>query len=214
MDLLRNLVDLFLHLDHHLAELIAAYGSWTYGILFLIIFCETGLVITPFLPGDSLLFAAGTFAGLGSLEPLALFLLLTSASLAGDNLNYWIGRYIGPRAFGGSIRFLRREYLDRTRTFYDRHGAKTVILARFLPILRTFAPFVAGIGQLRYSRFLSYSAIGSCCWVGLFVGAGYFFGGLPTVREHFSLVVMGIIVISLLPMALELIRSRWSGRGT
>ena len=208
MDLLRRFADLFLHLDRHLAELIGAYGPWTYGILFLIIFCETGLVVTPFLPGDSLLFAAGTFAGMGSLEPVPLFLLLVAASLGGDSLNYWVGRYIGPRAFGGSIRVLRQEHLEKTREFYDRHGAKTVILARFLPILRTFAPFVAGIGQLPYPRFLGYSAIGSLCWVGLFVGAGYFFGGLPVVRDHFSLVVMGIIAVSMLPMALELGLSR------
>jgi membrane-associated protein len=212
MDLLSRLADLFLHLDRHLAELIGTYGPWTYGILFLIVFCETGLVVTPFLPGDSLLFAAGAFAGIGSLRPVPLFLILACASLGGDSVNYWIGRYIGPRAFGGSVRMLRPEYLEQTRDFYARHGAKTVILARFLPILRTFAPFVAGIGQLPYPRFLSYSVIGSVCWVGLFVGAGYFFGGLPLVRDHFSLVVMGIIAVSLLPMAFEVGRPRW-GRG-
>lgn len=203
MELLKDFIDLFLHLDTHLSELIASYGTWTYAILFLIIFCETGLVVTPFLPGDSLLFAAGTFAGMGDLHPGLLFLLLFSASVLGDSTNYWIGRYIGPRAFSGNIRFLKREYLDKTHAFYDRHGRKTVILARFLPIIRTFAPFVAGVGAMPYGRFLSMSVAGSTAWVGLFVGAGYFFGNLQVVRENFSLVVMGIIGISLLPIAIE-----------
>lgn len=203
MELLKDFIDLFLHLDTHLSELIAAYGTWTYAILFLIIFCETGLVVTPFLPGDSLLFAAGTFAGMGDLHPGLLFLLLFSASVLGDSTNYWIGRYIGPRAFSGNIRFLKREYLDKTHSFYDRHGRKTVILARFLPIIRTFAPFVAGVGAMPYARFVSMSLAGSAAWVGLFVGAGYFFGNLQVVRENFSLVVMGIIGISLLPIAIE-----------
>lgn len=212
MDLLKDFIDLFLHLDRHLSELIASYGTSTYAILFLIIFCETGLVVTPFLPGDSLLFAAGTFAGMGALNPVLLFLLLFAASVIGDSTNYWIGRYIGPRAFSGTIRFLRREYLDRTRDFYARHGRKTVILARFLPIVRTFAPFVAGVGQMPYRRFLQMSLIGSLAWVGLFVGAGYFFGNLPVVRDHFSLVVMGIIGISVLPMAIETVRARLAAR--
>jgi membrane-associated protein len=211
MELLKDLLDLFLHLDRHLSELIARYGTSTYAILFLIIFCETGLVVTPFLPGDSLLFAAGTLAGLGALNPVPLFVLLFVASLAGDSTNYWVGRYIGPRAFSGSVRFLRREYLDRTREFYARHGRKTVILARFLPIIRTFAPFVAGVGQMPYPRFLGMSLIGSLTWVGLFVWAGYFFGNLPAVRDHFSLVVMGIIGVSLLPMSLEVVKT-WLGR--
>ena len=207
MELLKDFIDLFLHLDTHLSELIAAYGTWTYAILFLIIFCETGLVVTPFLPGDSLLFAAGTFAGMGDLHPGLLFLLLFTASVLGDSTNYWVGRYIGPRAFSGNIRFLKREYLDKTHDFYDRHGRKTVILARFLPIIRTFAPFVAGVGQMPYSRFVSMSLAGSAAWVGLFVGAGYFFGNLQVVREHFSLVVMGIIAISLLPIVIEWAKS-------
>jgi membrane-associated protein len=211
MEFLKSFLDLFLHLDTHLAELIAQYGSWTYGILFLIVFCETGLVVTPFLPGDSLLFAAGTFAGMGALHPVFLGALLCSASVLGDSTNYWIGRYIGPRAFGGGIRFLKQEYLERTRQFYARHGRKTVILARFLPIIRTFAPFVAGVGQMPYQRFLAFSVTGSVAWVGLFVGAGYFFGNLAPVREHFSLVVMAIIGISLLPMAIEVVKG-WLSR--
>jgi len=213
MDLLKDFVDLFLHLDRHLSELIARYGTTTYAILFLIIFCETGLVVTPFLPGDSLLFAAGTFAGMGALDPVLLFLLLFAGAVIGDSSNYWVGRYIGPRAFSGTIRFLKRDYLDRTRDFYARHGRKTVILARFLPILRTFAPFVAGVGEMPYSRFLGMSLIGSLAWVGLFVGAGYFFGNLPVVRDHFSLVVMGIIGVSLLPMGLEVVKGRLASRG-
>ncbi len=212
MELLKDFVDLFLHLDQHLSELIAAYGTWTYAILFLIIFCETGLVITPFLPGDSLLFAAGTFAGMGSLNPWLLGSLLFSASVLGDSTNYWIGRFIGPRAFSGNIRFLKQEYLDKTHAFYERHGRKTVFLARFLPIVRTFAPFVAGVGAMSYPRFLAMSLGGSLCWVGLFVSAGYFFGNLPVVREHFSVVVMAIIAISLLPMGIELIRGWLAAR--
>jgi membrane-associated protein len=212
MELLKTFVDLFLHLDTHLASLIAQYGTWTYGILFLVVFCETGLVVTPFLPGDSLLFAAGTLAGMGSLDPALVSLLLFSASAVGDSTNYWIGRFIGPRAFGGTIRFLKREYLDRTREFYARHGRKTVILARFLPIIRTFAPFVAGVGEMGYGRFLGFSLAGSLAWVGLFVGAGYFFGNMSVVRDHFSLVVMGIIAVSLIPMGLEVVRGLLPGR--
>lgn len=203
MEFIKQFIDLFLHLDVHLSDLIANYGTWTYGILFLIVFCETGLVVTPFLPGDSLLFAAGTFAGMGSLDPGLLFLLLFSASVLGDSTNYWVGRFIGIRAFSGNVRFLKQAHLDKTRAFYARHGRKTVILARFLPIIRTFAPFVAGVGEMPYPRFLGFSLLGSACWVGLFVGAGYFFGNIPVVRSHFSVVVMGIIAVSLLPLAIE-----------
>ncbi|MEO8138052.1 MAG: DedA family protein [Gemmatimonadota bacterium] len=206
MEFIKHFVDLFLHLDVHLSELIATYGTWTYGILFGIIFCETGLVVTPFLPGDSLLFAAGTFAGMGSLNPGFLFLLLFSASVLGDSTNYWVGRFIGTRAFSGNLRFLKQEHLNKTRAFYDRHGRKTVILARFLPIIRTFAPFVAGVGEMPYTRFLSFSLLGSAAWVGLFVGAGYFFGNIPVVRSHFSIVVMGIIAVSLLPLLIEALK--------
>ena len=212
MELLRQLIDLFLHLDVHLSEMIARFGSWSYGILFTIIFCETGLVVTPFLPGDSLLFGAGSFAGLGALKVEILLPLLAAASALGDSTNYWIGRYIGPRAFSGSVRFLKQEYLERTREFYARHGRKTVILARFLPIIRTFAPFVAGVGQMPYARFVTYSVAGSVAWVSLFLGAGYLFGSRPFVRDHFSVVVMGIIAVSLLPMALEVMRNTWRNR--
>jgi membrane-associated protein len=207
MDLVRDFIDIFLHLDAHLGRVISEYGTWTYGILAAIIFCETGLVVTPFLPGDSLLFAAGAFAGLGSLDPLVVGGVLFSASAVGDSTNYWIGRFIGPRAFSGTIRFLKQDYLDQTRAFYSRHGRKTVILARFLPIVRTFAPFVAGVGEMPYARFLTMSLVGSVLWVGLFVSAGYFFGNLPFVRQNFTMVVMGIILISVAPMGVQFLRN-------
>ncbi len=210
MDLLPRLIDLFLNLDHHLGQLISQYGTWTHLILFLIVFCETGLVVTPFLPGDSLLFAAGTFAALGALDLWLLVLLLIIAAIAGDTVNYWIGAYIGPRAFGGDIRFLRKEYLDRTHAFYEKHGGKTIIMARFVPIIRTFAPFVAGVGAMSYPKFIVYNVVGAVLWVGLFVLGGYFFGNIPVVRENFTLVILAIIAISVLPIAIETLRARRS----
>jgi membrane-associated protein len=208
MDLIRTAIDFFLHLDKHLAEIIANYGVWTNLILFLIVFAETGLVVTPFLPGDSLLFAAGTFAALGSLDPVILILLLSAAAILGDTVNYWVGAYIGPRAFSGEIRWLRKEYLDRTHAFYEKHGGKTIILARFIPIIRTFAPFVAGVGTMTYSRFLLYNVVGGVVWVTLFVLAGYYFGNLPVVRQNFTYVILAIIVISVMPIVLEFMKSR------
>ena len=208
MEFIKDLASFILHIDSHLADLIARYGTWTYAILVLIVFCETGLVITPLLPGDSLLFAAGTFAALGSLDPVVLNVLLFSAVIAGDNVNYWIGRWIGPRAFSGEIRFFRKEYLDRTSAFFARHGGKTVILARFIPIVRTFTPFVAGIGAMTYPRFLAYSLAGGALWVTFFIWAGYFFGNLPFVRENFSLVVLAIILLSVLPIVIGVLNER------
>src|SRR5829696_3750835 len=208
MDLLHRIVDLFLHLDTHLGQLISEYGTWTHLILFLVVFCETGLVVTPFLPGDSLLFAAGTFAALGALDLWMMVLLLIGAAILGDTVNYWVGAYIGPRAFGGNVRYLRREYLDRTHAFYERHGGKTIILARFVPIIRTFAPFVAGVGAMSYPKFITYNVVGAVLWVVLFVLAGYFFGNIPTVRENFTLVILAIIAISVLPIAVEAVRAR------
>jgi membrane-associated protein len=208
MDLLRQFVDLFLHLDAHLSEVISAYGVWTYAILFLIVFLETGVVVTPFLPGDSLLFAAGTFAALGALDVRILFVLLTLAAIIGDTLNYAIGNYIGPRAFTGQFRLLKREHLERTQAFYDRHGGKTIILARFVPIVRTFAPFVAGVGTMHYARFISYNVVGAVTWVALFTFGGYFFGNIPVVRANFTLVILAIVGLSVLPMVLEYLRSR------
>jgi membrane-associated protein len=212
MEFLKHAIDLFLHLDRHLSDVIARYGTWTYAILAGIVFCETGLVVTPILPGDSLLFAAGSFAALGSLDPVVLNLLLFAAVLAGDNVNYWVGRYLGPRAFSGEFRFFRREYLDRTRAFFGRHGGKTVVMARFIPIIRTFTPFVAGIGAMTYPRFLAYSVAGGALWVSAFVWAGYLFGNLPVVRNNFGLMVLGIIALSVLPMVVGLIRDRRARR--
>jgi len=212
MDFLKTAIDFFLHLDQHLADIISQYGTWTYAILAAILFCETGLVVTPLLPGDSLLFAAGTFAALGSLDPRILNLLLFVAVLAGDNLNYWIGRWVGPRAFTGEMRFFRREYLDRTRAFFGRHGGKTIILARFIPIVRTFTPFVAGIGAMTYPRFLAYSIAGGALWVSGFIWAGYFFGNLPVVRDNFSLVILAIIGLSVVPIIVGIVKERRSAR--
>jgi membrane-associated protein len=210
MDLLRSVIDLFLHLDQHLSRVIADYGVWTHLILFLIVFAETGLVVTPFLPGDSLLFAAGTFAALGSLDVWLVVVLLIAAAILGDTVNYWVGAWVGPRAFSGNIRFLRKDYLDRTHAFYEKHGGKTVILARFVPIIRTFAPFVAGVGAMSYPKFITYNVVGAVLWVGLFVPAGYFFGNIPAVRKNFTLVILAIIALSVVPIALEAIRSRRS----
>lgn len=209
MELISQLVDFILHLDVHLNEIIQNFGIWTYLILFLIIFLETGVVITPFLPGDSLLFAAGSFAALGSLNVWVLFITLTFAAILGDTINYWIGHYVGPKAFSGNIRFLKKEYLDRTHEFYEKHGGKTIILARFIPIIRTFAPFVAGIGAMNYSRFLVYNVVGAVLWVSIFTFGGYFFGNLPFIKENFTLVILAIILISVLPGVVEFLRERF-----
>jgi membrane-associated protein len=210
VELIRELIDFFLHLDDHLSQLISRYGTGTHLILFLIVFCETGLVITPFLPGDSLLFAAGTFAALGALDLRLLVVLLTVAAIVGDTVNYWVGSFVGPRAFGGNVRFLKTEYLERTHAFYEKHGGKTIILARFIPIIRTFAPFVAGVGAMSYPKFLTYNIVGAVIWVGLFVLGGYFFGNIPTVRQNFTLVILAIIAISVLPIVIEAVRNRRS----
>ncbi|MDQ7818169.1 MAG: DedA family protein [Melioribacteraceae bacterium] len=208
MEIINYLIDLFLNLDDHLHELILQYGAYTYGILFSVIFAETGFVFTPFLPGDSLLFAAGTFAAKGSFDPHLLFLLLTTAAIIGDTVNYWIGHYIGMKIFDRFPKILKREYLDRTHQFYEKHGGKTIILARFVPIVRTFAPFVAGVGTMKYSKFISYNVIGGIIWVGLFVYGGYFFGNLDFVKNNFSIVIITIILISMLPGLTEYWRHR------
>jgi membrane-associated protein len=208
MNLILYLIDLVLHLDKYLGQIIQDYGTWTYLILFFVIFMETGFVITPFLPGDSLIFAAGAFAGLGYMNVGVLFVVLAVAAIAGDTANYWIGHTIGPRAFNGSIRFLKKEYLDRTHAFYEKHGGKTIIIARFIPIIRTFAPFVAGVGAMTYGKFISYNIIGGLAWVALFSFMGYFFGNLPIVQQNFTFVILAIIFISILPAIIEFIRGR------
>ncbi len=205
MELIKHFIDIFLHLDVHLNTVIQEYGILTYLLLYLIVFCETGLVVTPILPGDSLLFAAGTFAANGSLQLPTLLILLSIAAIAGDTVNYWIGNFLGPKVFG---RFLNQEYLHRTERFYEKYGAKTIILARFVPIIRTFAPFVAGIGKMNYGRFISYNVIGGIAWVFICVFAGYFFGNIPIVQKNFSLVILAIIFISILPGLIEIWRQR------
>jgi len=208
MEFILQLIDIFIHLDEYLGQVIRDYGTWTYLLLFLIIFMETGLVVTPFLPGDSLLFAAGTFAGLGDLNVAFLFFLLSAAAVIGDTVNYWIGHFVGPRAFSGDIRFLKKEYLDRTHAFYEKHGGKTIILARFIPIIRTFAPFVAGVGAMTYSHFIAYNVIGGLTWVTLFTFGGYFFGNLQFVQDNFSFVVIAIILVSVMPAVIEFLKER------
>ena len=208
MEVINFLIDFILHMDVHLNEIISNYGAWTYGILAGVVFMETGFVVTPFLPGDSLLFAAGTFAALGSLNPFLLFGLLTTAAILGDTVNYHIGQYIGERAFSGEIKFLKQEYLEKTQEFYDKHGGKAIILARFVPIIRTFAPFVAGVGTMKYRKFISYNVIGGIIWVAIFISMGYFFGNIPFVKENFEFVIFGIIAISFIPPVLEVLKAR------
>jgi membrane-associated protein len=209
MELSTSFVDFFIHLDKYLNLVIQTYGSWTYLILFLIIFCETGLVITPFLPGDSLLFAAGAFAAAGSLSPIWLFALLSVAAILGNTINYLIGYYVGPKIFHrDQVRFLNKEYLHRTHRFYERHGGKTIIIARFIPIIRTFAPFVAGLGFMNRWRFSIYNVSAGLAWVGLFVFGGYFFGNMPVVKRNFTFVILAIIIISVLPGVIEFIRHK------
>lgn len=204
MDFILQMFDIFIHLDKYLGVIISEYGFWTYLILFAIIFMETGVVVTPFLPGDSLLFAAGALATVSDLNIFILFLLLSAAAVLGDTANYWIGHFIGPRAFSGSVPFLKKEYLDRTHAFYEKHGGKTIILARFIPIIRTFAPFVAGIGAMTYPKFIAYNVVGGVVWVALFSFGGYFFGRLEFVEKNFSIVVLAIIFISVLPAVFEI----------
>ena len=209
MEILAQFIDLFLHLDQHLALFVAEHGAWVYGLLFLIVFMETGFVVTPFLPGDSLLFVAGAVAAAGGMELPLIMATLVAAALCGDNVNYWVGRLVGPKLFRfeGS-RWLKRENLDHTHAFMERHGAKAIVIARFVPIVRTFVPFVCGLGRLTYARFLGFSVLGALLWVGLLVPAGFFFGNLPVVKSNLSAVIMLIVALSLLPGALEYLRAR------
>ena len=202
-----HLIDVFLHLDMYLDTVIQQYGVWMYLILFVVVFLETGIVVTPFLPGDSLLFAAGALCARGDLAVGWLFMLLCLAAVLGDTVNYSIGHLIGPRAFHGQNRFFKREHLDRTHQFYVRHGGKTIVLARFIPIIRTFAPFVAGIGRMSYGRFVIYNVLGGLLWTVLFVFGGYYFGNQPVVQQNFSLVILAIIVLSLMPLVIELVQN-------
>jgi membrane-associated protein len=203
---IKFLIDLFLHLDKYMADIITQYGTWTYAMLFFVIFMETGFVVTPFLPGDSLLFAAGTFAAIGSMNIYLLLGLLMVAAILGDTVNYSIGHYLGERAY--NIKWLKKEYFDRTHAFFEKHGGKTIFLARFVPIVRTFAPFVAGIGNMPYSYFITYNFVGGITWVLLFTFAGFFFGNIPFVRKNFEFVIIAIILISLVPMFVEWLKAR------
>lgn len=209
MEFLKDFIDLFLHLDKHLSDIIAQYGTTTYAILFAIIFVETGLIIMPFLPGDSLLFVAGYFAAQGSLNISYLCVLLFVAAFVGDLLNYSVGKYLGMKVLDFKLPFVKQEYFDQTHAFFEKHGPKTIIFARFIPIVRTFAPFVAGVGKMDYKTFMSYNVIGGAIWVVSLLFAGYFFGDIPVVKKNFELVIFGIIFISILPPIIELIRSKF-----
>jgi len=208
-----DLLEIILHLDRHLLDLCTQYGAWVYAILFVIVFCETGLVVTPFLPGDSLLFAVGSLAAINALDLTLSIVLLITAAILGDTVNYWIGDYVGPKVFHQeNSRFLNKEYLVRTHRFYEKHGGKTIIIARFLPIIRTFAPFVAGIGSMTYKRFLMFNVVGGALWVLLFVPAGYFFGSVPFVKNNFSLVILALVLIPGIPSVVEVVRMQLKRR--
>jgi len=208
MNLLLKLIDFILHFSAYLKVFIAQYGVWTYGLLFFIIFMETGFVITPFLPGDSLIFAAATFAANGAFNPFILFFLLATAAVVGDNVNYWIGHAIGAKAYTGEVKWIKKEYMERTQAFYEKHGGKTIFMARFVPIIRTFSPFVAGVSKMPYGYFLTWDIIGGISWVGIFTMLGYFFGNIAFVQAHFELVIIAIILISLVPAVVGGLRAR------
>ena len=208
--MITDIIDFILHIDRHLNALIQAYGTWTYAILFLIIFAETGLVVTPFLPGDSLLFAAGDFAALGSFSIMPLLMMLWLAAFLGDTANYWIGHFFGDQLIANPKIPIKKEHIEKTQKFYDKYGGKTIILARFVPIVRTFAPFVAGVGKMKYGDFITYNAMGGAAWVLLFTLAGYFFGNIPAVKHNFSVVIMAIILISVVPMVWEMVKHKIS----
>ena len=209
MDFIVSCVTFIFHFDKHLASIVHQFGAWTYGIVFLVIFCETGLVVTPFLPGDSLLFVLGAFSAAGTFKFPLLLILLTIAAVAGDSFNYAIGKYFGHALLRARhIPFFKKEYLDKTHRFFEKYGAKTIVIARFVPIVRTFAPFVAGLGDMSYGKFLAYNVAGGVLWVGLFVSGGYFFGNMPAVKKNFSAVIFIIIILSVLPAAIEVLRAR------
>ena len=208
MEFIQQVITLILHLDATLGSVIEQYGTWTYFLLFIIVFCETGLVVTPFLPGDSLLFAAGAFAAAGALHLGVLFALIFVAAVFGDASNYAIGQWMGPRVFRENHRWLHRRHLERTEKFYEQYGAKTIVIARFMPIIRTFAPFVAGIGSMQYRVFAVYNVLGALAWTSVFLIGGFFFGNIPAVQEHFLFVILGIIIVSCLPAVVEFLKTR------
>lgn len=209
MELLMSFIDIVLHIDKYMLTIVSQYGVWTYLILFCIIFCETGFVVTPFLPGDSLLFATGALCGAGFLNPVYIFILLSVAAIGGDNVNYWIGRWVGPAIFEREkTRFINKKHLERAHAFYEKHGGKTIVIARFVPIIRTFAPFVAGIARMTYIRYIAYSVSGGLFWIGFFIFIGYFFGNLPIIKRNFSVAIYVIIFLSLMPGLIEYLRHR------
>lgn len=208
VEIVSQVIDFILHVDVYLNDIIASYGAWTLALLFIIIFLETGVVVTPFLPGDSLIFAAATFAARGALNPWMLFIALAIAAVTGDTVNYWIGHRVGAKAYTGEVRWVKKEYMERTHGFFEKHGGKTIFLARFVPIIRTFAPFVAGVSQMSYGFFLRWNIIGGVVWVATFTLLGYFFGNIPFVEQHFEIVILAIIAISLIPAVLEALKVR------
>lgn len=209
MDILANFIDVILHIDKYLNVIIQNYGIWTYALLFVIIFCETGLVVMPFLPGDSVLFATGALAASGSMNILTLFVIFYVSAILGDTVNYYIGKKVGYKILEKEdVKFINKEYLKKAQKFYQKHGAITIVLARFIPIIRTFAPFVAGVGEMSYSKFITYNFLGGLAWVGLFLGGGYFFGNLPFIKQNFSHVLIGIIIVSVLPAVIGFIKEK------
>jgi membrane-associated protein len=208
MDLIMKIVDFVLHVDVYLSDIITRYGAWTYGLLFFVIFMETGFVVTPFLPGDSLIFAAAAFAARGALNPWALFILMAIAAFAGDTANYWIGHAIGAKAYTGEVKWIKKEYMERTHAFFEKHGGKTIFLARFVPIIRTFTPFVAGVSKMPYGYFITWNLIGGTTWVATFTLLGFFFGNIPFVQNNFELVIIAIVLISLVPAVTEAVKAR------
>jgi membrane-associated protein len=212
MDLIRQLFDFILHIDTYLSQIIAQYGAWTLAVLFMIIFIETGVVVMPFLPGDSLIFAAGTFAARGALNPWAIFIALSLAAILGDTVNYWIGHRVGGKAYSGELKWVKKDHMERTHLFFNKHGGKAIFLARFVPIVRTFAPFVAGISQMHYGFFLRWNIIGGIVWVGIFTALGYFFGNIPFVQKNFELVIVAIVLISVIPAVVEAMKAHRESR--
>ena len=208
MDFILKIVDFILHIDVYLNDIITRYGAWTYGLLFFVIFMETGFVVTPFLPGDSLIFAAATFAARGTLNPWLLYILLAIAAVSGDTANYWIGHAIGARAYSGEVKWIKKEYMERTHAFFEKYGGKAIFLARFVPIIRTFAPFVAGVSEMSYGYFITWNVVGGMSWVALFLLLGYFFGNIPFVQKNFELVIIAIILISVVPILVEWFKAR------